>query len=105
MGTHDQVRQAEVTRNNQVQTLLDMERNVIGGHVGSAIAKLIHVAMRQQQAAWWLCHGRGKHTVGSCSLSWLGGCVRPAGWIRSCCQMLCRRSTGFGIGWSVGGRI
>jgi hypothetical protein len=61
-GTHDQVRQAQVTRNNHVQTLLDMERNVIGGQVGSVIAKLIHVAMRQQQAAWWLCHGRGKHS-------------------------------------------
>ena len=61
-GTHDQVRQAQVTRNNHVQTLLDMERNVIGGQVGSVIAKLIHVALRQQQAAWWLCHGPGKHS-------------------------------------------
>jgi hypothetical protein len=61
-GTHDRVRQAQVTRNNHVRTLLDMERNVIGGHVGSAIAKLIHIALCQQQAAWWLCHGRGKHS-------------------------------------------
>ena len=62
IGNDGQLRQAQVTRNNHVQTLLDMERNVIGGRVGSVIAKLIHVALRQQQAAWWLCHGRGKHS-------------------------------------------
>jgi hypothetical protein len=43
--------------------LLDMEReNNADGAVGSAIAKLIVIALRQQHASWWLCYGRRKHT-------------------------------------------
>jgi hypothetical protein len=57
------VRQAQATRNGHIQALLDMQRNNnADGAVGSAIAKLIDIALRQHHAAWWLCYGRRKHT-------------------------------------------
>ena len=30
--------------------------------VGSAVAKLLHIAMRQQQAPWWLRYAPGRQT-------------------------------------------
>jgi hypothetical protein len=54
-GNDAQVRQAERLRSGHIATLLDMDRNnTADGAVGSAVAKLLHIAMRQQQAAWWL---------------------------------------------------
>jgi hypothetical protein len=62
-GTHDQVRQAERLRSGHIATLLDMDRNnTADGAVGSAVAKLLHIAMRQQQAAWWLRYAAGRQT-------------------------------------------
>jgi hypothetical protein len=62
-GTSDHVRQAHATRNGHIEALLDMQRNnTVDGAVGSAIAKLIVIALRQQHAAWWLCYGRRKHS-------------------------------------------
>ena len=97
-GTHDQVRQAEATRNGHVQTLLDMERNnsAIDGPVGSAIAKLIRIALRQQHAAWWLRHARGKHT--GKLLAELAGRLCEAGRMDlDCSRMLSRSCIGRGI--------
>ena len=42
--------------------------------VGSAVAKLLHIAMRQQQAAWWLRYAPGRQT--SDLLAELAGRVR-----------------------------
>ena len=62
-GTHDQVRQAERLRSGHTATLLDMDRNnTATSAVGSAVAKLLHIAMRQQQAAWWLRYAPGRQT-------------------------------------------
>jgi hypothetical protein len=62
-GTHDQVRQAERLRSGHIATLLDMDRNnTADGAVGSAVAKLLHIAMRQQQAAWWLRYAPERQT-------------------------------------------
>ena len=62
-GTHDQVRQAERLRSSHTTTLLDMDRNnTATDAVGSAVAKLLHITMRQQQAAWWLRYAPGRQT-------------------------------------------
>jgi hypothetical protein len=62
-GTHDQVRQAERLRSGHTATLLDMDcNNIATDAVGSAVAKLLPIAMRQQQAAWWLRYAPGRQT-------------------------------------------
>ena len=62
-GTHDQVRQAERLRSSHTATLLDMDRNnAATDAAGGAVAKLLHIAMRQQQAAWWLRYAPGRQT-------------------------------------------
>jgi hypothetical protein len=62
-GTHDQLRQAERLRSGHIATLLDMDRNnTATDAVGSAVAKLLHIAMRQQQAGWWLRYAPGRQT-------------------------------------------
>jgi hypothetical protein len=62
-GLHDQVRQAERLRSGHIATLLDMDRNnTTTDAVGSVIAKLLHITLRQQQAAWWLRYAPGRHT-------------------------------------------
>ena len=62
-GAPEQIRQAERLRSGHIATLLDMDRNnTADGAVGSAVAKLLHIATRQQQAAWWLRYAPGRQT-------------------------------------------
>ena len=62
-GTHDQVRQAERLRSGHIATMLDLQANLAGDDaVSSAINKLLHIALRQSQAAWWLKYAPDRHT-------------------------------------------
>jgi hypothetical protein len=63
-GERAQIPFAERLRSDHVHTLMDMARNVTGRDpVSSSVAKLLHVAMRQQQAAWWVRHAPARQTV------------------------------------------
>jgi hypothetical protein len=85
-GTYDQVRRAERLRSGHTATLLDMDRNnTATDAVGSAVAKLLHIAMRQQQAAWWLRYAAGRQT--SDLLAELAG-LQMAGWMPKCLRMV-----------------
>jgi hypothetical protein len=57
-------REVRLVCTNLIQfTLLDMARNNTATNaVGSAVVKLLHIAMRQQQAAWWLRYAPGRQT-------------------------------------------
>ena len=80
-GTHDQLRQAERLRSGHIATLLDMDRNnTATDAVGSAVAKLLHIAMRQQQAAGGSDMRQGDKPA-ICWRSWQGGWLRMAGWM------------------------
>src|SRR3984957_12739431 len=62
-GTPEQIRRAERLRSGHIATLLDMDRNnTADGAVGSAVAKLLLIAMRQLQAAWGLRYAPGGQT-------------------------------------------
>jgi hypothetical protein len=62
-GAPEQIRQAERLRSGHTATLLDMQANLTGHDaISSAISKLLHIALRQSQAAWWLKYAPGRHT-------------------------------------------
>jgi hypothetical protein len=62
-GTPEQIRLAARMRAGHITTMLDMQANLTGhGAVGSAISKLLHIALRQSQAAWWLRYAPDRHT-------------------------------------------
>jgi hypothetical protein len=62
-GTPKQIRLAARMRAGHITTMLDMQANLIGHDaVSSAISKLLHIALRQSQAAWWLRYAPDRHT-------------------------------------------
>src|ERR1700722_10452813 len=62
-GAPEQIRLAARMRAGHITTMLDMQANLTGHDaVSSAISKLLHIALRQSQAAWWLKHAPDRHT-------------------------------------------
>jgi hypothetical protein len=62
-GAPEQIRLAARMRIGHITTMLDMQANLTGyDAVSSAISKLLHIALRQSQAAWWLKYAPDRHT-------------------------------------------
>src|ERR1700733_4469609 len=62
-GAPEQIRLAARMRAGHTRPMLDMQADLTGHDaVGSAISKLLHIALRQSQAAWWLKYAPDRHT-------------------------------------------
>jgi hypothetical protein len=62
-GAPEQIGLAARMRAGHITTMLDMQANLTGHDaISSAISKLLHIALRQAQAAWWLRHAPDRHT-------------------------------------------
>ena len=62
-GAPEQIRLAARMRAGHITTMLDMQADLTGHDaVSSAISELLHIALRQSQAAWWLKHAPDRHT-------------------------------------------
>ena len=62
-GAPEQIRLAARMRAGHITTMLDMQADLTGHDaVSSAISKLLHIALRQSQAAWWLKRALDRHT-------------------------------------------
>jgi hypothetical protein len=62
-GAPEQIRMAARMRAGHITTMLDMQANLARSDaVSSAISNLLHIALRQSQAAWWLKYAPDRHT-------------------------------------------